>query len=112
MAASGAEAALLVDVSDLPVGHTRRLEAEGRELLLCHTPEGFFAVADRCTHMAFSLSGGRLEGCLLECPLHGARFDVRDGSVRARPAHRPLATFPVRVSGARAEIRLDRSTSA
>jgi 3-phenylpropionate/trans-cinnamate dioxygenase ferredoxin subunit len=96
---------LQLDVADLAPGAVRRVDCGGRGLLLCHTPDGFFAVEDRCSHAASALAGGRLSGCILECPLHGARFDVRSGRPTAPPARRPIATFQVSVSGSRAEIR-------
>ncbi len=55
----------------------------------------YCAVEDLCTHAAIPLSEGSLEGCVVECSVHGARFDVSDGSVVRRPALRPLCTFPV-----------------
>lgn len=59
-----------------------------------------YAVADRCTHKDFALSGGELvEPCVLECPWHGARYDVRTGAVISGPATDPVMTYPVRVVG-------------
>jgi len=72
---------------------------EGRELLVCHLPEGFFAVDNSCSHADARLSEGRMRGHRIHCPLHGAAFDIRDGSVLTRPAVRPIASHPVRVCG-------------
>ena len=71
------------------------VEAAGLKLLICNVEGRYYAVEDLCTHAAFSLSRGHLEGCVVECPVHGARFDVTDGSVVRRPALRPLWAFPV-----------------
>jgi len=98
---------VVVDVSDLPPGATRPVESGRRKALLCNVAGAFYAVAERCTHAAFSMAEGRLEGPHLECPLHGALFDVRDGSPVRRPASKPLATYPVEVEGTRAEIRFE-----
>jgi 3-phenylpropionate/trans-cinnamate dioxygenase ferredoxin subunit len=57
-----------------------------------------------CTHAYARLSEGRLRGNRLICPLHGASFDVRDGSVLGAPATRPLATHALRVSEERIEV--------
>jgi 3-phenylpropionate/trans-cinnamate dioxygenase ferredoxin subunit len=93
-----------VDVSGIAPGEVRLVECGRRKALLCNVAGDFFAVAERCTHAAFSLREGRLDGPLLECPLHGARFDVRDGSPVRRPASKPLATHSVALDGARAVI--------
>ncbi len=85
----------VVDVSDLEPGGMQVVEAAGLKILICNVEGRYFAVEDLCTHAAIPLSEGRLEGCVVECSVHGARFDVSDGSVVRRPALRPLWTFPV-----------------
>ncbi|MDA3032984.1 MAG: Rieske 2Fe-2S domain-containing protein [Actinomycetota bacterium] len=50
-----------------------------------------------CTHQAERLFDGLLEGCVIECPKHMARFDVRTGEALCRPATKPLPTFPCEV---------------
>ena len=57
----------------------------------------YYAVEDTCTHDGGELAGGELHGFEVECPRHGARFDLRDGSVMAPPAVVPIQVFPVRV---------------
>ena len=94
------------DVSDLAPGTRRVVEAGRRKLLLCNVEGTLYAVAERCPHAAFSLAEGRLEGCRIECPLHGALFDLRDGSPLRGPTSKPLATYPVESRGARAVVSL------
>lgn len=86
-------------VKDFPIGSVKQLELAGREIALVHSEEGFFAVDDICTHAEVSLSEGTLKGCLLECPMHGAEFDVRSGEAKSLPATKPLATYEVFVDG-------------
>ncbi|MDQ1287153.1 MAG: 3-phenylpropionate/trans-cinnamate dioxygenase ferredoxin component [Actinomycetota bacterium] len=57
------------------------------------------AVGDTCTHADVSLSEGEVDGCTLECWMHGARFDVRTGEPLALPATRPVPVFPVTLDG-------------
>jgi len=82
---------------DIAKGKTLCVEVNGREILLCHIADGVFAVDNLCTHAAARLCEGKLKGHRILCPLHGAAFDVRDGSALTRPASVPLATYPVRV---------------
>jgi nitrite reductase/ring-hydroxylating ferredoxin subunit len=55
-----------------------------------------YAVEDVCTHDGGELAGGPLHGFEVECPRHGARFDLRSGEVTCPPAYEPVARFPVR----------------
>ncbi|MEZ5503865.1 MAG: non-heme iron oxygenase ferredoxin subunit [Halioglobus sp.] len=91
---------------DVPLGKTLCIEVQGREILLCHTADGYFAVDNFCTHAAERLSGGKLKGHRILCPLHGAAFDVRDGCALSRPATVALVTYPVQVDDTGISIAL------
>jgi len=82
---------------DIPLGECRDFEIHDVELMIAHTSDGFFAIADECTHDGASLDTGELEGHEVVCPRHGARFDVRDGSVTRPPAIVPVETFHVKI---------------
>jgi 3-phenylpropionate/trans-cinnamate dioxygenase ferredoxin subunit len=86
-------------VGDIPKGKTFCVVLADREILLCHTPEGIYAVDNLCTHAAEKLEAGRLKGCKIHCPLHGAAFDVRDGAALSKPATIPLAIYCVKIEG-------------
>ena len=96
----------VADAARIAPGKLRAFQVHGREVLVCNVGGQLFALEDRCTHAAVKLSDGRLRGCVLECPLHGGKFDVRDGSVRSGPPMRALATFPVRVRDGHVEVGL------
>ena len=70
---------------------------DDQELALAHDGDEYFAVEDICSHAAVALSEGEVEGCTLECWLHGSRFDLRPGKPTGLPATEPVATFPVEV---------------
>lgn len=91
-------AARLSDVAaSLPLAVTL---PDGQRICLVREGERVYAIADRCSHKDFALSGGDLVApCVLECPWHGARFDVRTGQVKNGPATEPLTTYSVRVVG-------------
>ena len=97
----------VADVGDVRPGRTRAIDVDGERLLLCNVGGAFCAVADVCTHDRGPLGEGRLRGAAIECPRHGARFDVRDGSVVAPPAVRALRTYPVRVVDGAVEVALE-----
>jgi len=54
-----------------------------------------YAIEDVCSHDGGELAGGEVHGFEVECPRHGARFDVRSGAVMCPPAYEPIASFPV-----------------
>jgi 3-phenylpropionate/trans-cinnamate dioxygenase ferredoxin subunit len=93
-------------LGDLGPGKMSTRILAGREVLVCRLDEGVFAVQDRCSHAEARMSEGRLRGCRLTCPLHGAAFDLRDGRVLGRPATLPLQTFPVRIEEGFVEVLL------
>lgn len=74
--------------------------ADGRRVCLVKYGERVYAFSDQCPHKAFALSGGDMVApCVLECPWHGARFDIRSGKVSQGPATEALTTYSVRVVG-------------
>jgi len=91
---------------DLKPGELSSRTLAGHEVLVCRLDEGVFAVEDRCSHAEARMSEGRLRGCRLSCPMHGAAFDVRDGRVLGRPATQPLRCFPVRIEDGFVEVLL------
>jgi len=85
--------------SDIPVGQFKQVIVEGKQLLICHTADGFFAIDDTCTHDDGPLADGWLEGSAIACPRHGARFDVKTGKVLCLPAAVPIRSYPVHTEG-------------
>jgi naphthalene 1,2-dioxygenase ferredoxin component len=77
--AAAADYTTAVAIAELPPGSMRRVSRGDVDVLLAHTGEGIVATDDRCPHMAAPLSIGRLEGCVVDCPLHSGRFDLCTG---------------------------------
>jgi 3-phenylpropionate/trans-cinnamate dioxygenase ferredoxin subunit len=99
-----AEIAVTIALADVPEGAMHVCAAGGREIVVCRTKHGIYALDNICTHAYARLSEGRLRGTRLICPLHGASFDVRDGRVLGAPATKPLTTHSVSVVDDRIEI--------
>ncbi|MGD9995674.1 MAG: bifunctional 3-phenylpropionate/cinnamic acid dioxygenase ferredoxin subunit [Ilumatobacteraceae bacterium] len=70
---------------------------DGPPVAVFRVDHEFFAVDDTCTHDNYSLADGYIDGPIVECPLHMAKFDVRTGKVLCLPATRDLAAYPVKV---------------
>lgn len=75
----------------------RAFTLAGREIVLCEIDGEIHALDGICTHEDLPLDGGEVEDGILECPWHGARYEVCTGRVCALPATRPLHIYPVRV---------------
>jgi nitrite reductase/ring-hydroxylating ferredoxin subunit len=104
----------LAGTDELADGEMRTVRAGGREVLLARVGEAFYAAAARCPHQGGFLADGRLDGTVVTCPLHGARFDLADGSVvhwagrEEKPPKkaRPFETFAVKLEGGRVLVLL------
>ena len=83
------------------------VEIAGRSIALYDIDGDLFATDNICTHAYARLSDGWLDGDLIECPLHAARFDVRTGKVLDPPATEDLKTYPVRIIGDEIQVKLD-----
>jgi 3-phenylpropionate/trans-cinnamate dioxygenase ferredoxin subunit len=79
--------------SELPPGGVKRIEEP--PIAIFNVGGTYFAISDTCTHAEGSLSEGTLEGETVECPLHGARFDLRTGEALTPPAVEPVQAFRV-----------------
>ncbi len=93
-------------VSDLQPGATRRVQVEALDVLVCNVGGEFFAFQNRCPHQEFSLEDAHLRGYVIECSLHGGRFDVRDGCPTRAPTTERLVRYPVHVLSGRVEVEL------
>jgi 3-phenylpropionate/trans-cinnamate dioxygenase ferredoxin subunit len=73
-------------------------EVTGTPILVCNHDGDFYALEDRCSHEEFELSSGNFDAveASIECVLHGAKFDVRDGRALCAPAYSPVPKFPVK----------------
>ena len=94
----------VAETSEIPVGRVKVVVVGDKRIALCNVDGEFFAIDDLCTHDGGSLDQGELAGDVIECPRHGARFNVRTGKVLALPAVKPLNTYPLRVEGSEIQV--------
>jgi 3-phenylpropionate/trans-cinnamate dioxygenase ferredoxin subunit len=72
----------------------------GRHWVAIFNVDGqYYAIEDLCTHDDGPLAEGELTGCIIECPRHGATFDIRNGKVLSAPALVDVPSYQVRVEG-------------
>jgi len=80
----------------------------GVQVAVFNIEGGFFAIEDECSHEASPLSDGSVEGDIVICAKHGARFSLRNGEALSPPAYEPVAIFPVRIQDGRVQVRDNR----
>ena len=86
--------------SDLPVNTMKSFDVEGEPVLVANVGGVYHCIADTCSHaMAYLSEGELLGGCRVQCPDHGAIFDLKTGEALSLPAVSPVETFKVVVEG-------------
>jgi 3-phenylpropionate/trans-cinnamate dioxygenase ferredoxin component len=86
-------------VGDVASGEALAVEVDGTDVAVVHDGSDWYAVQDECSHAAIPLSEGEVEGCEIECWLHGSRFDLRTGKPSGPPATESVAVYRVQVDG-------------
>jgi 3-phenylpropionate/trans-cinnamate dioxygenase ferredoxin subunit len=86
-------------VGEIAKGTCKIVRIDDQPVAVFHLDDGYYAIDDVCTHDGGPLAEGPLDGDVIECPRHGARFDVKTGAVLCLPATAPVPTYAVRVEG-------------
>ena len=84
-------------VDDIAPGQRLKIDFEEETVLIFNVNGQFYCIADLCTHDDGPLDDGSLMGYQIECPRHGALFDIRSGKALCLPATSPVPTFAVKV---------------
>ena len=97
----------IAKTTDVAPGSVKYVEVEDYRLAICNVGGVFYCIEDVCSHDGGPLDQGHLEGDVIECPRHGARFNVTSGKVTRMPAVAPVETYAVRVEGTDIKVGLD-----
>ncbi|MCB0046654.1 MAG: non-heme iron oxygenase ferredoxin subunit [Caldilineaceae bacterium] len=85
---------------DVPLNGSKLVEVDDVRIALFNLDGEFYAIEDVCTHDGGPLVEGEiLPGCQVQCPRHGARFDICTGAALCFPAFEPTNTYEVRLDG-------------
>ena len=93
--------------AELSDNDSRAVTISGTKVLICRAAGALYAVENRCTHQEAELEGGRIRGCFISCPLHGVRFDLRDGTPMGQLTRQALPIYAVRVLDGMIEVALE-----
>ena len=97
----------IATTAEIPPGSVNVYQVDGRQIAVCNVDGTFYAIADVCTHDDGPLAEGVLEGDELECPRHGARFDVKTGQALTLPAVMDVTSYPVQVEGDEIKVQVE-----
>ncbi len=86
-------------LSEVADGAALRVQVDGLDVAIIGDGDAVYAIEDECSHAAVALSEGDVEGCEIECWMHGSRFDLRTGKPLGPPATEPVSVFPVQITG-------------
>jgi nitrite reductase/ring-hydroxylating ferredoxin subunit len=96
----------IAGVKEIPTDAMRLFEAEGREILVVNTGDRFYAFENRCAHMGYPLYFGSLDGQVLTCGFHYAKFDIKTGESLGAVTKRHLRMFDVKIKDDDVLVRL------
>jgi len=94
-------------VYEIERGTARVVQAGQKRIALCNVDGECYAIDDVCTHDGGPLGEGTLVGDRIECPRHGALFDVKTGRAVTLPAIEPVESYPVRVVDGTVEVEIE-----
>lgn len=96
----------IADVSEFAQTDRKLVDLGGHHQIgLFKLPDGFYAVSAWCSHQKATIIHGDIEGYEIECPLHAARFDLRNGQHKCLPAVRPIKAYTVKVEGTKVLLK-------
>jgi 3-phenylpropionate/trans-cinnamate dioxygenase ferredoxin subunit len=89
----------------IPSGDFAQVEIDDALVAVFNVAGTFYAIDDVCTHDGGGLAGGAVEGDVVICPRHGARFCLRTGAALTPPAYEPVRTYETRIVDGVVEVR-------
>ncbi len=95
---------LVGNLDDIAENESKAFDITGRSILVCNTKDGIFAVENRCSHQLHTLEGGKIRSCYIFCPLHGQRFNLKNGMPIGKLTDKPVQTYPVKAEAGKIYI--------
>ena len=71
--------------SEITEGTMKTYTVKGINILIANYGDKYYAIGGRCTHMGGDLSKNALDGKIVTCPKHGAKFDITTGESISGP---------------------------
>jgi len=87
----------VVEINELPVNSQLEFRHNAKDILLCHTDAGIFAIDRLCSHKQLPLTNGKMTGSTIACPHHAGKFNLETGKNLAVPAFMPINAYQVEI---------------
>ena len=94
----------VASVAEFMPGTRRLVDADGVAVVVFNLDGEYFAIRDYCPHDGGELANGKVEGDVIICPRHGARFSIRTGGVLSPPAYENVHAYVVRVANGNVQL--------
>lgn len=95
----------VASAASIPEGDYAQIEIDGMLVAVFNVNGTYYAIDDICTHDGGELAGGAIDGDVVICPRHGARFCLRTGAALTAPAYEPVRTYPTRINDGVVEVQ-------
>ncbi|OGC50819.1 hypothetical protein A2716_02175 [candidate division WWE3 bacterium RIFCSPHIGHO2_01_FULL_40_23] len=90
----------VANTKDIPVNSIKPFRINGVPVAIANLNGEFLAISDVCTHDGGDLGDGEVvDGCCVECPRHGGKFDLKTGDVTGPPPTVKIKTYEVKLEG-------------
>ena len=99
-----------IQKSEINLGQAKSYQLGENKIVICNVNGEYFAIDDVCSHddgELVSQEGQLVDNCQIECPRHGARFDVKTGVAKKMPAVAPIKTYKIIVNNDELEINIE-----
>ncbi len=90
---------IVAQLKDVPENGTLKVDVAGEKLLLVRSPAGIFAIENMCSHACQELDGGKVRKVFIFCPVHGVRFDMRNGCPSGQLTDKRIKVWHAEVDG-------------
>ena len=97
-----------VQAVELSPGKHVVVDVDGAMVAVFNLAGEFYAIEDVCTHDGSEIASGCVVGEIIECPRHGAKFNIKTGAVTAPPAYEAVDIFPVQIIDGVVQVKDDR----
>ena len=86
-----------VKTSEITENSVKVVNVDDKDIAIFNVEGDFYAIDDLCSHAEASLAEGEVFDCKVECPLHGAEFDLKTGQAVTLPATKPVASYVISI---------------
>ena len=88
-----------IKLSEFENTSVAKIDINGTTVAVFKVDEDYYAIQNMCSHSEADLADGEVYDYKVECPLHGAEFDLKTGEALTLPATKPVTVFTTEVDG-------------